>query len=96
MDEADLTGSSVTVKSGATINSIDSAINDYTANITLQTGALIKGDIDYESGTADTYAAEEGASVSYKLANALGTATQYGGDKLIQVVSDGATVNKDE
>ena len=91
------TDSTVAVASNGTINSIDGAINDYTSLVTLADGAKIKGDIDYENSTADSYAAASGANVTYVMANALGDdgIVYYGGAKEIQVVSDGAIVNKD-
>lgn len=98
---SNIAGSAITVASGAIANTIDGVINDYATGgegkgtITLADGAIIKGDIDYVNGVADTYAAADGATVTYKMANALGADIQYGATKEIQVVSDGATVNKD-
>lgn len=92
-DGANLTGSTITVNNGATLNSIDNVINNYSDYITLQNGANIKGDLDYVAGVADTYSADNGASVNYKLANALGADVQYGAQKEIQITNAGATIN---
>ena len=96
-DGSSVNGSAITVKSGATINTIDNAINDYSDIVTLLTGANIKGDLDYDAGLADTYSAAAGANVTYRLANALTDVdTIYSNEeKLVSVVNDGATVNVD-
>ena len=96
-DGSSVNGSAITVKSGATINTIDNAINDYSDIVTLLTGANIKGDLDYDAGTADMYSAAAGANVTYRLANALTDVdTIYSNEeKLVSVVNDGATVNVD-
>ena len=94
-DGSNLTGSTLTVASGATINTIDSLINNYTGKIALNTGAIIAGDIDYQNGLADTYSAATGATaVTYKLANALNVSN--GETKEIQVVDGAVTVNADD
>ena len=102
LTNADLTGSKIAVKSGATINTIDDEINDYmtgegnNGTITLADDALVKGDIDYIAGLADTYSADSGANITYKLANALNlSGMQYGAAKEIRVTNTGATVNAD-
>jgi len=92
LNNADLTGSTIAVGSGATLNSIDNLINDYMSTITLADGALIKGDIDFENGVADKYSSETG-TVTYKLGNLIGAVGS--GVKNIQVASSGTTVNKD-
>jgi len=89
LSKADLTGSTVNVASDAIINTIDNIINDYSSNINLASGALIKGDIDFEHGTADSYAAT--GTVKYKLGNLIGAAAS--GTKEIQVASAGSTVD---
>ena len=93
LTDADLTGSTVTVADGATINTIDNLINDYMtgAAITLADGANIKGDIDFTAGTADKYAAVLGSTVNYNVGNFIGGVVGTG-TKNVQVVSDGATV----
>jgi len=97
--EANLYRSQVFVSDGATINTIDDEINDYMSGegnngiVTLADGANIKGDLDYIAGVADTYAAEDGANINYKLANALGADVQYGAQKEIQITNAGATIN---
>ena len=94
--EANLYQSTVNVADGATINTIDDEIQNFADSVKLSNGALIKGDIDYGAGTADLYGAADGAtSVTYKMANALGGDTQYGGAKTIKVVDGEVTVNKD-
>jgi len=57
-DGTNLAGSTVSVASGATINTIDNAINNY-ANIALASGSNIKLDVDLTSGSEaiDTYTA---------------------------------------
>ena len=95
LNNTDLTGSTVTVASGATLNSIDNLINDYSSNITLADGALVKGDIDYTAGLADTYSADSGANITYKLANALNLSGVQYGSKEIAITNTGATVNAD-
>ena len=98
--EANLYKSNVFVADGATINTIDDEINDYMTGagnngvISLDDGALIKGDIDYAAGLADTYNAADGAGITYKMANALGADVQYGGEKEIRITNAGATINK--
>ena len=91
LTNADLTGSTINVASGAIINTIDDAIQDLSSNITLADGAGIKGDIDWNNGTADKYASAAG-TVKYYVGNLLngdiGT-----GEKAFQVVSDGTTVD---
>ncbi len=91
LNNADLTGSTVNVASGATINTIDDLINDYSSTITLASGAGIKGDIDFINSSADKYAATSGATVNYKVGNLISNVGK--GAKTIQVVSDGATVD---
>lgn len=92
LTDADLTGSNVALASGATINTIDNLINDYVGKIYLDTGAIIKGDIDYANGVADMYSAAAGATeVNYRLANALNIGN--GGSKTIHVVDGDVMVN---
>ncbi len=91
LNNTDLTGSTVTVASGATINTIDNLVNDYTGAITLADGANIKGDIDFMNGTADKYLSTGVTSVNYKVGNLIGSVGN--GTKNIQVASDGTTVN---
>ena len=93
LTNSDLTGSTVAVASGATINTIDGSIDDYMSTITLANGANIKGDIDFTAGTADKYLSTGAAAVNYKLGNLVGAVGS--GVKNIQVASDGTTVNKD-
>ncbi len=87
-----LAGSTINVASGATINTIDDAIQDLSSFVTLADGAGIKGDINFELGTADKYASETGA-VTYKMGNLIGAVGS--GVKNIQVASNGTKVNKD-
>ena len=89
--EANLYQSTVNVASGATINTIDNLVNDYTGAITLTDGANIKGDIDFMNGTADKYLSTGATSVNYKVGNLIGSVGN--GTKNIQVASDGTTVN---
>ncbi|MBO4672623.1 MAG: YadA-like family protein [Alphaproteobacteria bacterium] len=78
------------------INTINGTIDDYTAGIVLGDGVSISGDIDFAAGTADKYAAVDGANLTYKMANALGADIQYGQEKAIQVAEgENVTVNKD-
>ena len=92
--EGNLYQSTVNVASGATINTIDNLINDYVGKITLSDGALVKGDLDYAAGLADTYSAADDATITYKLANALGLDIQYGATKAIKVAEgNNVTVN---
>ena len=94
-DGSNLTDSTVNVASGATINTIDNLVNDYTDEITLKNGALVKGDIDYTAGLADKYSADSGANITYKLANALNLSGVQYGSKEIAITNTGATVNAD-
>jgi len=100
VDGANLTGSTVNVASGATINTIDNLINNYKdggagkGTITLSDGANIKGDIDFENAVADMYAADTDATVNYRVGNLLGSIGK--GTKEIQVVSSGAMVDISE
>ena len=91
-----LIDTNINVASGATMNTIDNLINNYVGHITLADGALVAGDIDYVNGLADTYSADNGATITYTLANALNlTGIQYGVSKEIRVTNEGATVDKD-
>ena len=91
--KATLSGTTtVAVNNGATINTIDNVINNYTDKVTLSSGAVIKGDIDYVAGTADRYLSS-GGTVTYKMANALTVGKEGDTPKYIQVASDGTTVS---
>ncbi|MBO4480196.1 MAG: YadA-like family protein [Alphaproteobacteria bacterium] len=88
----DLTDTTISVASDATINTIDDLINDYVGKVYLDTGAIIAGDIDYANGIADMYSAAAGATeVNYRLANALNIGN--GGPKTIHVVDGDVLVN---
>jgi predicted outer membrane repeat protein len=94
--DTDLTGSTIAVSSGATLNTIDGLINNYMSAITLADGAYIMGDIDLTgAGSADTYSAVNGANITYTVANALNLPdlAQAVSPKTIQVTNTGATVN---
>ena len=94
-DGSNLSGSTVTVASGAVINTIDDVINDYTGKVTLQNGAKVKGDVDFMDGTADTYTST-GGTVYYSVANLLSATSIGKGSKTVQVASDGTTVDISE
>ena len=97
--EENLYKSTVNVAAAATINTIDNVINDYmtgegnNGKVILANGAIVKGDIDYVAGTADKYTASSG-TVTYTLGNLIGDVS--GGEKEIQVVTGGATVNAND
>ena len=92
--DTDLTGSTIAVSSGATINTIDDLINDYASSIVLSDGAIVKGDLDYTNGLADLYSAIDGATIIYTMANPLDIGIQYGASKTIQVATgNNVTVN---
>lgn len=89
-----LAGSTINVESGATINTIDDVIQDLSSVVTLANGAGIKGDIDWNNGTADKYASDAG-TVKYYVGNLL-NGNIGKGEKAFQVVSNGTTVDINE
>ena len=94
-DGSNLDGSTVSVASGATINTIDDVINDYMTGglINLADGAKVAGDVDFENGLADKYAATSG-TIKYTVANLIGAAGN--GNKTIQVAGEGSTIDISE
>lgn len=88
-----LAGSTVAVNNGATFNSVDNVINDYSGIVTLNNGSNIKGDIDLTAWIADTYAADDGANITYRMANPLNLSNSQQTEKEIAVTNSGATVN---
>ena len=72
LNNVDLTGSTVTVASGATLNSIDEVANDYSDFITLTNGARFALDADFNDGGAyDKYTIADGANVAITQLNLL-------------------------
>ena len=92
-DGSNLSGSTVTVANDAIINTIDDVVNDYSSKINLADGAKVKGDVDFENGVADKYAATSG-TIKYMVANLIGAAAN--GSKTIQVAGEGSTINISE
>ena len=85
-----LYNSTVTVASGAIINTIDDVINDYSESINLADGAKVKGDLNFTEGTADKYAASSGV-IKYMVSHLMGAASN--GSKTIQVAGAGSTID---
>ena len=89
-DGSNLSGSTVTVASGATINTIDGTINDYMSKVTLQDGAKIALDLK-ETGDylwSDLYNSGGGNYTVTKV-NLLGTLSNTVGEQAIYVTNGG-------
>lgn len=89
-DGSNLAGSTITVADGATINTIDNLINDYTGVITLNDGARVKGELNFIDGTADRYSGDSG-TIYYQVAKLLGNIGS--GTKTIQIAEAGSTID---
>ena len=72
-DGSNLAGSTVTVNSDATLNTIDKVVNNYVEQVTLTNGAKLALDIDYNDGvfSNDTYNIDNNANVTLTKINLL-------------------------
>ena len=94
-DGSNLTGSTVSVSSGAVINTIDGLINTYNQTgslITLSSGAKAKLEADLASGTADCFASS-GGTVYVNSLNVLSDFTS--GSKTLNIADTGTNINID-
>ena len=79
----------VTVDSGAVLNTIDNIINDYTAQIELKDGSKVLADID--AATIDTFSSEAGGTVTITDLN-VNNIDGSVKEQMWQFASDGTTV----
>ena len=90
LDKADATGSTVNLGSDAVLNTINNAVDDYSA-IKLASGSNIKVDANLNSGTMDNFGADYGQlDLNIVEANMIGSSDE---EVTMQLVKDGTKVN---
>ena len=89
-----LNGSTVNVANGAILDTIDSAVNDYSSTVKLANGATVKADINFDGTniTIDNYGKADGTtSINLGAISAINVGNFQSGS--VAITADGVTVN---